>query len=265
VDHGIETAEARTRRGKPTVGQLRIHVDRQASRLAVVVADDGAGLDPRRLKQVAIERGLLTPLEAVRLDDPEALMLITLPGFSTVEETNEVSGRGVGMDVVKHAVEAIGGRLRIEATPGRGARFELSLPPTVALVQTYLVRASGMAFAVPLASLTRMAPMDDHGTTWREGRRFWNSGTEEIPVWALRDVLGLTGAAAGTGNGMALIGESARGTMVGLEVDEVIGRREIVVRPLPPPLTGLHGYSGAAVLDDGSIVLVLDPASLPLV
>jgi len=262
VDHGIEQADARKQRGKPGVGQLRIHVERQAARLAIVVADDGAGLDPRRLKQAAIERGLLTPLEAVRLDDREALMLITLPGFSTVEETNEVSGRGVGMDVVRHAVEAIGGRLRIEATPGRGTRFELSLPPTVALVQTYLVRASGMTFAVPLASLTRMAPMDDQGTTWREGRRFWNSGSEEIPVWALRDVLGLTGAAEGSG--MAIIGESARGTMVGVDVDEVIGRREIVVRPLPPPLTGLRGYSGAAVLDDGSIVLVLDLASLPL-
>ena len=262
IDHGLESPEARRAAGKPAAGRVRVEVLRQASRLAIVVEDDGSGLDPRRLKQVAIERGLLTPLEAVRLADAEALSLITLPGFSTVAETTEVSGRGVGMDVVKHAVEATGGRLRIEGRRGRGARFELVLPPTVALVQTYVVRAGGVSFAVPLAALSRMAPMDDQGTTWRDGRRFWNVGSEEVPVWALSDVLGL--ATAPQGSGMALIATSAQGITVGIEVDEVVGRREIVVRPLPLPLSTLPGYSGAAVMDDGSIVLVLDPAHLPL-
>ena len=262
VDHGFESSEARSAANKPAAGSLRIAVGRHASLLSIVVEDDGRGLDPRRLKQVAIERGLLTPLEAVRLADDDALLLIALPGFSTVDETNEVSGRGVGMDVVKHAVEAMGGNLRIEARPGRGARFELALPATVALVQAYVVRASGVSFAVPLAALLRMAPMDDHGTIWRDGRRFSGAGSEEVPVWALRDVLGL--APATTDGGMALIAESARGNTVGIEVDEVVGRREIVVRPLPVPLAGLKGYTGAAVLDDGSIVLVLDPANLPL-
>ena len=264
VDHGIESPEARRAAHKPSAGRLSIEVERHASRLSIIVEDDGRGLDPRRLKQVAIERGLLTPLQAVRLADADALALITVPGFSTVAESNDVSGRGVGMDVVKSAVEAIGGHLRIGARPGRGTRFELALPPTVALVQTYIVRASGMSFAVPLAALTRMAPMDDQGTTWRDGRRFWNAGSEEIPVWALRDVLGLTSAPEGAGGGMALIAESAGGNGVGIEVDEVVGRREIVVRPLPLPLAGLRGYSGAAVLDEGSIVLVLDPANQPL-
>ena len=166
------------------------------------------------------------------------------------------------MDVVKHAVEATGGRLRIEARLRRGARFELALPPTVALLQTYLVRASGMTFAVPLAALARMAPMDDQSTVWRDGRRFWNSGSEEIPVWALSELLHLPAPEASAG--MALIATTAKGTTVGIEVDDVVGRREIVVRPLPLPLSALAGYSGAAVLDDGSIVLVLDPANLPL-
>jgi two-component system chemotaxis sensor kinase CheA len=205
---------------------------------------------------------MLTPLEAVRLADADAIQLITHPGFSTAAETTEVSGRGVGMDVVKSAVETVGGRLRIEGRPGRGARFELILPPTVALLQAYLVRAGGVMFAIPLAALTRMAPMDDQGTTWRDGRRFWNVGSEEIPVWALSDLLRLPSPAGSSG--MALITESASKAAVGIEVDEVVGRREIVVRPLPTPLTSLRGYSGAAVLDDGSIVLVLDPANLSL-
>ena len=262
VDHGLESREARSATNKPAAGRLRIVVARLAAGLSIVVEDDGAGLDPRRLKQVAIERGLLTPLEAVRLADQEALLLITLPGFSTADATTEVSGRGVGMDVVRHAVEAMGGRLRIEARSGRGARFEIVLPATVALVQSYLVRASGVSFAVPLAALLRMAPMNDHGTTWRDGRRFSGVGSEEVPVWALCDVLGLPPIAAGSG--MALIVESAKGEIVGIEVDEVVERREIVIRPLPVPLSGLAGYSGASVLDDGSIVLVLDPATLPL-
>jgi two-component system chemotaxis sensor kinase CheA len=262
IDHGLESPERRRAAGKPASGRVRVQVERHASRLSIVVEDDGAGLDPRRLKQVAIERGLLTPLEAVRLGDAEALELITRPGFSTAAETTEVSGRGVGMDVVKHAVTATGGQLRIEARSRRGARFELVLPPTVALVQTYLVRASGVTFAVPLAALTRMAPMDDQGTTWREGRRFWNSGSEEVPVWALGEVLYLP--TPEPVQGMALIATTAEGATIGIEVDEVVGRREIVVRPLPPPLTALRGYSGASVLDDGSIVLVLDPANLPL-
>ena len=104
--------------------------------------------------------------------------------------------------------------------------------------------------------------MDDQATTFRDGRRFWNVGSEDVPVWALSDVLGL--ASEPNGSGMALFATSAQGTTVGIEVDEVVGRREIVVRPLPLPLSTLRGYSGASVMDDGSIVLVLDPANLPL-
>lgn len=262
IDHGIESPEARRAAGKPAAGKIRVTVERQAASLAIVVEDDGSGLDLRRLKQAAIELGLLKPKEAIRLGDTEALSLIALPGFSTVAEPNEVSGRGVGLDAVKHAVEATGGCLLIESRPGRGARFELLFPKTVALVQTYVVRASGVSFAVPLASLTRMAPMDDHGTTWRDGRRFWNFGSEEVPVWTLSQVLGLNGEPRAFG--MALIATSADGTTVGIEVDEIVGRRELVVRPLPLPLATLRGYAGSAIMDDGSIVLVLDPASLPL-
>jgi two-component system chemotaxis sensor kinase CheA len=262
VGHGLESAEARRSACKPLSGTVRVSVVRRASRLSIVVEDDGCGLDPRFLKQVAIERGLLTPLEAARMADADAVQLITQPGFTTAAETTEVSGRGVGMDVVRNAIEAVGGHLRIDGRPGRGARFELQLPPTVALLQSYLVRSSGVLFAIPLSVLKRMAPMDDQTTTWREGRRFWNVGSDDVPVWALSEVLGLSSQAPPAG--MALITESATRSLVGIEVDEVVGRREIVVRPLPTPLASLAGYSGAAVLDDGSIVLVLDPASLPL-
>lgn len=260
VDHGIESAEDRRKANKPASGRLRVKVKRHASRLAIVVEDDGRGLDPTRLKQVAVERGLLTPIEAVRLSDDEAFRLITVPGFSTTGEATEISGRGVGMDVVKSSLEAIGGHLLIASRQGRGTRLTLTLPPSVSLVQVYIVRAGGTSFAIPLSDITRMAPMDDQATSFREGKRFWNVGSEEVAVMSLGETLGLS--QVGAGGGMAVITNSAGGAAFGIEVDEVIARREIVVRPLPLPLSNLNGYSGAAVLDDGSIVLVLDPANL---
>ena len=263
IDHGIETESARRAAGKPAAGRLAIRIARQASRLTVVVEDDGPGLDVRRLKEVAIERGVLTPSQAVRLSDTEALNLITTPGFSTLDDTSEVSGRGVGMDVVRGAVEAIGGHLRIETRLGHGTRFELALPPTVALVESYVVRAGAQLFAVPLAAMKRMAPTDDQSTSWRDGRRFCDAGGESVPLWSLREILGLGAAPAGV-CGIAMIGSSTSDRELAIEVDEVVGKREIVIRPLPPLLAGLPWYSGAAVLDDGTIVLAIDPSQLPL-
>jgi two-component system chemotaxis sensor kinase CheA len=262
IDHGIEAPELRRTLRKQPAGRVAVRLARQPSRLTVAVEDDGRGLDPRRLKQTAIERGLITPSEAMRMSDAAAFQLVTEPGFSTVDEPNEISGRGVGMDVVRSAVESVGGRLRIDAVPGRGTRFELNLPSSVSLVQTFLVRAGGITFAVPLAAIGRMAPMDDHSTAWHDGKRYWSAGASEVPVASLRELLALPGASTARG-GMALLGTCVDGRSVGLEVDEVLGRKELVVRPLPPPLSGLPGYSGAGVLEDGSIVLVLEPMQIP--
>ena len=219
VDHGLESRDARLAAGKPPDGQVRIRLERRASRLWLCVEDDGRGLDPRALKTAAIERGLVTPGEAARLDDDEAFQLVTLPGFTTASAASEVSGRGVGMDVVRSAVEAVGGRLRIRATPGRGTRFELLLPSGVALVQACLVRDENEVFAVPLASIVRIE---------------------------------------GSSGRLALVYERSNGPQGRFLVDEVLGRREIVVRPLPGALAGLPGYSGCALVEDGTIALVLD-------
>ena len=262
IDHGLETADGRRSARKRADGRVAVRLERQAARLILRVEDDGRGLDPRRLKEVAIERGLLTPSEAVRLPDHEALQLITLPAFTTVEQTTEVSGRGVGMDIVKSTVDALGGRVHISADPGRWTRIELTLPSSVALVQAYLVRTAAFTFAVPLASISRMAPMDDSSTTWRDGRRYWSVGATDVPITTLREAFELGGEPPARG-GMALIVDEPHGTGTGVEVEEVLGRCEAIVRPLPPPLAGLPGYTGAAVLDDGSIVLVIDPALVP--
>jgi len=256
IDHGIEPPEERRRRKKPEVGRIGIAIKRRSASLVVTVRDDGRGLDPRAIKQEAIERGLIGPAQAVRLTDPEALQLITLPGFSTSAAPNEVSGRGVGMDIVRSGVETLGGRLRIETRPGRGTRFEMTFPVGVALIPAFLVRAGGEVFAVPLSALERIAVLDDQNTEWRDGARFLSEGESTIALTRLDERLGLAPDPAPPAP-MVLVCPSPYGAR-GLEVDAVLDRREIVVRPLPAPLQAVPLYAGAASLPDGSIALLLD-------
>jgi two-component system, chemotaxis family, sensor kinase CheA len=260
IDHGIEPPEERRRRKKPEQGRIDVAIERRSARLIVSVRDDGRGLDPRAIKQEAVERGLVGPAQAARLTEREALQLITLPGFSTSATPNEVSGRGVGMDIVRSGVEALGGRLRIETRPGRGTRFEMTFPIGVALVPAYLVRAGGELFAVPLSALDRIAVLDDQNTEWRDGRRFLAEGEGTIAVTRLSDRLGLPRDPLPPAP-MVLLGSSPFGPR-GLEVDAVLDRREIVVHPLPEPLGAVPLYAGAACLPDGSIALLLDLPAL---
>jgi len=260
LDHGIESPEERARRKKPAEGRIGIGIERRSAHLVVTVRDDGRGLDPRAIKQEAVERGLVGPAEAVRLSEAEVLQLITLPGFSTSPALSEVSGRGVGMDIVRSGVEALGGRLRIETRPGRGTRFEMTFPIGVSVVPAYLVRAGGEVFAVPLSALTRIAMLDDQNTEWRDNRRWLAEGESSIAVTRLDEILGLARDFA-PGTPMVIVTASASGPK-GLEVDAVLGRREIVVRPLPAPLEAVSLYAGAACLPDGTIALLLDLAAL---
>jgi len=260
IDHGIEPTDERQRRKKPREGRIVVALERRSARLVVTVRDDGRGLDPRAIKQEAVEQGLVTPGQAVRMTDAEALQLITLPGFSTSAALSEVSGRGVGMDIVRSGVEALGGRLRIETRPGRGTRFEMTFPIGVSVVPAYLVRAGGATFAVPLSALERIAVLDDQNTEWREGARFLAEGDSAIPVTRLDEELGLP-AVPSPQAPMVLVTPSPDGSR-GLEVDAVLDRREIVVRPLPAPLEALSLYAGAACLEDGTIALLLDLPAL---
>ena len=257
IDHGIEPREARRKAGKPPAGRVSVRLVRTTARLSLFVEDDGRGLDPRRLKEEAIERGVLTPGEAVKLTDAEAFQLITVPGFSTARTASEVSGRGVGMDVVAAAVATLGGRMRITATPGRGTRFELALPSGVALVQSFLVRASGELFAIPIATISRIAAMDDATTLFRDGRKLWSSGSDEAPVRPLASLYGVAALESG-GVPAAILFENGPGGLFGVEVDEIVGRSELIVRPLPGPLAAWPGYSGCALMDDGQIALIVD-------
>jgi two-component system chemotaxis sensor kinase CheA len=262
LDHGIEDLETRVDRGKSGPGRVRLRLSRVNDRVRIVIEDDGAGLDPVKLRGEAIARGFLQVHEAARLDDRDALLLTTLPGFSTASAGGPVSGRGVGMDVVRDAVERLGGRLGIDSTHGVGTSVILDLPQTLAVIQAILVRSSGELYALPVHAIQRTidlssAPLENRGRTSLVedgGRRLRLLRLEEgfgCP-WEASEELGPTAA--------ALVTTGAEGHAV--VVDELVGRREILVRPLEPPLRALASFTGASLLENGAVALVVDPEAL---
>jgi two-component system chemotaxis sensor kinase CheA len=261
IDHGIESPDHRTASGKPREGSVRLTVERGRDEVQIAVCDDGRGLRPQELRDAAVARGLLSPAEVARLTDLEALLLTTLPGFSTAPRGGQVSGRGVGMDVVRSSVESFGGRLLLDSQPGRGTRVVLALPLTASVVQALLIRSSGELYAVPVAYLDRADRIAEASIHRKDGKASLETVEGSIDVFYLEERLGIDAAPASHPERSALI-YPARGRTVALVVDEVLGRKEILVKPLRPPLDVLRAYEGAALLQDGSLALVLDPVSL---
>jgi two-component system chemotaxis sensor kinase CheA len=255
VDHGLEPEEERLGAGKPAKGQLRLSLHRAGDRVDLVVADDGRGMHPDTLRRAAVARGVLSPEDAADLTDDEALLLTTLPRFTTRRGADHISGRGVGLDVVRDRLESIGGFVALRSRPGRGCELHMSVPLRRALIRTLLVRCAGEPYAIPLDAVVRSIDLENSATHGGPD----GGGLELIE---LEDRLSLGGAASpGSARRRALV-LAAVEPPCALVVDEVMGRHDLVVQPLHAPLTHLREYSGAALLEDGSIAVVLDPPSL---
>jgi two-component system chemotaxis sensor kinase CheA len=263
IDHGLESAEARIAAGKPERGIVRLSAARERDRVLVTVADDGKGMDIERIWATAVARGLAEPGQRDEMGDDDILLFTCTPGFSTAQTATKVSGRGVGMDVVRAKVEQLGGALAIRSRPGRGTEFVLSLPLTLAIIQALLVRSSGHTYAIPLGAVTEVLAYDDLpvGTvdlhpvlTLRDGR--------VVPLDTLDAVVGLDEGlqTAIRSRNIVLLewGEAARA----IGVDGLVGRQEIVIKPLSGLFAGVSGLSGATVLGDGSVALIIDPRAL---
>jgi two-component system chemotaxis sensor kinase CheA len=261
IDHGIEAPGRRLATGKALEGSVRLTVERGRDEVRIAVIDDGRGLVPAELREAAVSRGLLSPTDVARLTDQEALLLVTLPGFSTAPRGGQVSGRGVGMDVVRSAVESLGGRLLLESGPGAGTRVILSMPLTASVVQALLVRSAGHLYAVPVSYLHRTDRITEASVTRTDGKATLATVDGPVDLFYLEERLGIEGPPNGASGRSALL-YPAGGRTVALVVDEVLGRKEILVKPLRPPLDGLRAYEGAALLQDGTLALVLDPVSL---
>jgi two-component system chemotaxis sensor kinase CheA len=256
ADHGIETAAERQGSGKPVRGTIRLNAYHDGDQVVIEVSDDGHGLDREKIVRRAIERGILSAEEAVRLNESEALQLIFAPGLSTADEVTEISGRGVGLDVVKAALEALKGSVELESQPGKGATFRLLVPLTLASIQALLFRVHGRLYAVPLAAvgeITRITDEDIHRVDDHEVFQL----RDQVLTLVRLDRLGPQ-AVVERAKRIFVIVIGTGGRRFGLAVDSLMGEEELVIKALEDQLIASPLVSGASILGDGTVVLILN-------
>jgi len=266
VDHGVEDAEERIAAGKPARGTVYLNAYHQGTQVVIEVRDDGCGIDLAEIRKLAVEKGIVKAGEIQRLSDSEVLNLIFEPGFSTAAEVTEVSGRGVGMDVVRTVLDNLKGTVHVSSVKGRGTTMQLRVPLTLASIQTLLFRVSGRLFAVPLSSvveITRITDADIHRVDQREVLRL----REQILTLVRLDSLSQIHALAAQDtqkkkrNFVIVIGAAEK--RFGLVVDSLVGEEELVIKALPEEIISSDLVSGASILGDGTVVLILNvPAVL---
>jgi two-component system chemotaxis sensor kinase CheA len=256
IDHGLESPEERAAAKKGARGRVQVSVRRARDRVIVEIEDDGRGMDATRLKAKAVERGLVAAEAAARMTDREAYMLSCLPGVSTARDVTDISGRGVGMDAVKRVVENVGGTLEIESELGRGTRFTLKLPLTVAVVQLLLVQVGEEVFGLPIAKVLGATEADSDALSRSRDTALLPHGTGLLPVYALDALVGIPGPERrGVRPYVVTEGDAGR---VALAVDRLLGQEEAVLKPLSKPLDLLPGLSGVTILGSGRPVFILD-------
>lgn len=259
-DHGIETPERRLAAGKPAAGRLRLAASHTGDRVLITVSDDGAGIDPERLRRKAVEKGLISAEAAARLDAQSALELILLPGFSTKDEVSDLSGRGVGMDVVKSRIVSLHGSVAIESVVGEGTSLRLSLPLTLAIAPVLMTTVGARLYAIPLDKVLEVAALRPEALVEDASCRRWRHREQEMPLIDLSRWLDAEEAAADPDRHIAVVQVGER--RAALLVHRLRGREEAVVKPLGALLKGLAGFSGATVTGEGRVALVLDVDSL---
>lgn len=263
LDHGLETPDVRLAAGKPAQGTLRVAARQEGDRVVLTIHDDGAGIDTDRVRQKAVERGLIPTERASSLSDVEAVQLVFLPGFSTSDAISDLSGRGVGMDVVRTAVEQVNGQVELESVRGQGTTVQLTLPLSMAVTNVMVIEAGGRRFGVPMDLIveTVRVPTEDIHQFKRAQTTVLRSRI--VPLRALSDLLGLDCAPRPNEDGeLAVLVARLGNENVGLLVDNFHGTSDIILKPLEGVLTGITGFAGTALMGDGSVLMVLNPKEL---
>ncbi len=260
VDHGIEEREQRVAAGKDAVGLVRLGAFQDGDHICLEVSDDGRGLDKSLILRKAVEKGLVNPAEAERLPDEQILGLIFLPGFSTAKTVTDISGRGVGMDVVKRTIEGMGGSVRVRSFAGRGTTVTISLPLTMAIIPAVLAEADNSVFAIPLSAVKEILKVDERALRLIGGRKVIQLRESVLSMVRLHEALRLGGNGSGGGPDgrtpvVVLDYEDKR---IGLGVDRIIGTGEIVIKSLSRHYREIEGLIGASILGNGRIALIVD-------
>jgi two-component system chemotaxis sensor kinase CheA len=266
IDHGIEPPQARLAAGKPAEGCLRLRAFHEGGQVNIEISDDGAGLNIERIRQKAVERGLLTREQALRLSDREVSQLIFAPGFSTARQVTNVSGRGVGMDVVKTNIERIGGTVDVHSQPGQGTTVKLKIPLTLAIIPALIVTCDADQYAIPQVSLLELVRLEGEqarcGIERLHGAPVYRLRGQLLPILYLQRELGLPDRADRPRDVVNIVVLRADERTFGLVVDAINDTEEIVVKPLSQQLKGIPVYAGATIMGDGKVALILDVLGL---
>ncbi|MDR2574214.1 MAG: Hpt domain-containing protein [Desulfovibrio sp.] len=263
VDHGVEPEDVRIAAGKSPKGKVTLRAFHKGNSVAIEIEDDGKGIDPEKMREVAVRKGVITAEEAAQLDDREAVELIFAPGFSSAEKITDISGRGVGMDVVRTNIKNLKGSVSTYSEVGKGTRFTLSLPLTLAIIDALMVNVAGQMYAIPLDAVSETTKIEAERLTDLKGRKAVTLRGEVLGIVEFSEMLGLPKAAAlPEVLSVVVIHDNER--RLGLVVDRLLERQEIVIKPLGAYLGDLKGISGATIMGDGSVILILDPHEIYL-
>ncbi|MEM4156413.1 MAG: chemotaxis protein CheA [Archaeoglobaceae archaeon] len=256
VDHGIETPEERKTKGKRETGLIKLSARREKNNVVIEVEDDGRGIDLEKIRRKAIEKGLI--YEGSQINEEDLKALVFLPGFSTKDQATEISGRGVGMDVVKTTVEKLGGSLRVISEKEKGTKIRINLPPTVAIIKSLLVGVGKQVYAIPISNVVEAVYVDRKNLKSIHGNPFLIVRDKLIPAFKLSEIFG---SENGKEREVGIIVER-ESEKYALIVDSIVDQQEIVVKPLTGLLSKIRGFSGVTILGDGTVVPILDISSL---
>jgi two-component system chemotaxis sensor kinase CheA len=258
MDHGMETPAERIALGKPEEGTIKLSAEHRSSRIVITVTDDGRGINREKVLERAIERGLIAADAKPTIEEIENM--IFLPGFSTADVISSVSGRGVGMDVVRRNIQALGGRVFISSTPGRGSIFTMALPLTLAVLDGMVIRVGTENFIIPITSIIEASRTDAHAfQTLPNGARVIKMRGDYIRVINLGNALNIP---LSSERPQVLVVETEAYGQVGMLVDDLIGQQQIVIKSLETHYRRVEGISGATILGDGRVALILDTDSI---
>ncbi|MEQ9124443.1 MAG: chemotaxis protein CheA, partial [Alphaproteobacteria bacterium] len=257
LDHGLETEDERVAAGKPPQGVIRLSAEHRSGRIVIAIEDDGRGINREKVLAKARERGIVLPDQT--LTDDEIDNLIFAPGFSTAQAVTDVSGRGVGMDVVRRNVQALGGRVGIQNHPGKGTRFTMTLPLTLAVMDGMIVAAGGEKYVVPITAIVEcMRPQKNAVTRLPTGMEVVHVRGEYIPLIYLARAFDLDGAILDPSEALVVLVDSDEKGRVGIVVDELLGQQQVVIKSLESNYDPVAGLSGATILGNGRVAPILD-------